>query len=110
MLDFLINFCEYDTCGEYRKTVANRRKGVISLKKQAHKSRITLKPDVCGGRPCIRDTRIEIAVILDGMAEGLTESEIIDHYPQLTLEDIRAALAYAADLSHESIWKTTVSA
>ena len=79
------------------------------MEKQALLSRITLKPAVCDGKPCIRDTRIEIAVILDGLAEGLTEAEIIDHYPQLTLEDVRAALAYAADLSHESIWKTTVS-
>jgi uncharacterized protein (DUF433 family) len=79
------------------------------MKEQALKSRVTLKPDVCGGRPCIRDTRIEIAVILDGLAEGLTEADIIDHYPQLTVEDIRAALAYAAELSHESIWKTAVS-
>jgi uncharacterized protein (DUF433 family) len=76
---------------------------------QALKSRITLKPEVCGGRPCIRDTRIEIAVILDGLAEGLTETEIIDNYPQLSTEDIHAALAYAAELSHESIWKTAVS-
>ena len=47
-------------------------------------ARITSKPNVCGGRPCIRDTRIEIAVILDSLAEGMTEPEIIDHYPQLT--------------------------
>jgi uncharacterized protein (DUF433 family) len=73
------------------------------------RSRITLRPDVCGGRPCIRETRIEIAVILDGLAEGMTETEIIDHYPQLIVEDIRAALAYAAELSHESIWKAAVS-
>jgi uncharacterized protein (DUF433 family) len=39
----------------------------------------------------------------------MTEAEIIDHYPQLTVEDIRAALAYAAELSHESIWKAAVS-
>jgi len=74
------------------------------MKQQTLKSRVTLKADVCGGKPCIRDTRIEIAVILDGLAEGLTEADIIDHYPQLTIEDIRAALAYAAELSHESVW------
>jgi uncharacterized protein (DUF433 family) len=79
------------------------------MTEQTLKSRVTLKPDVCGGRPCIRDTRIEIAVILDGLAEGLTEADIFDHYPQLTIEDIRASLAYAAELSHESIWKTAVS-
>jgi len=71
--------------------------------------RITVDPDVCGGKPCIRDTRIYIAIILDGLAEGLTAEQIIDHYPQLTLDDIHAALAYAADLSQENIWKIAVS-
>ncbi len=67
--------------------------------------RIRIDAKVCGGRPCIRDTRIDIAVILDGLAEGLTPEQILDHYPQLTLDDIRAALAYASELSRESIWK-----
>ena len=66
---------------------------------------IRIEPGVCGGRPCIRATRIDIAVILDGLAEGLAPEQILDHYPQLTLEDIRAALAYASELSRESIWK-----
>ena len=79
------------------------------MKEQTLKSRVTLKSDVCGGKPCIRDTRIEIAVILDGLADGLTEADIIDHYPQLSIEDMRAALAYAAELSHEGVWKTAVS-
>jgi uncharacterized protein (DUF433 family) len=70
--------------------------------------RITSKPNICGGRPCIRDTRIEIAVILDGLAEGITEPEIMDHYAQVTKDDIRACLAYAADLVHESVWKTGI--
>ena len=56
-------------------------------------ARITSKPNVCGGRPCVRDTRIEIAMILDALAEGMTEAEIMDHYPQLTKDDIHAALA-----------------
>ncbi|MCU0917215.1 MAG: DUF433 domain-containing protein [Planctomycetes bacterium] len=78
------------------------------MNRSARKTRITVNPEVCGGRPCTRDTRIEIAVILDGLAEGLTFEDIIDHYPQLMLEDIRAALAYAADLAHEGLWKTAV--
>ncbi len=78
------------------------------MDKSAPKSRVTADPGVCGGRPCIRDTRIEIAVILDGLAEGLSFEDIIDHYPQLTREDILAALAYAADLAHEGLWKTAV--
>ncbi len=64
-------------------------------------NRVTVNADICGGRPCIRGTRIEIAVILDGLAEGLSTEEIIGHYPQLTKDDIRAALAYAANLAHE---------
>jgi len=42
------------------------------MKESADKRRVTLNPEACGGRPCIRDTRIEIAVVLDGLAEGLT--------------------------------------
>jgi len=80
------------------------------MKRPASKSRVTVDAGVCGGRPCIRDTRIEIAVILDGLAEGLTIEEIIDHYPQLTREDILAALASAAELAHEGLWKTAVNA
>ncbi|MCX5645123.1 MAG: DUF433 domain-containing protein [Phycisphaerae bacterium] len=79
------------------------------MKRSANKSRVTLNAGVCGGRPCIRDTRIEIAVILDGLAEGLTVKDLIDHYPQLTREDILAALAYAAELAHEGLWKMAVN-
>jgi len=80
------------------------------VKEQGLMARITSRPDVCGGRPCVRDTRIEIAVILDGLAEGLTEADLLDHYRQLTTEDIRAAFAYAAELAHESLWKTGTNA
>ncbi|HKO03200.1 MAG TPA: DUF433 domain-containing protein [Candidatus Acidoferrales bacterium] len=69
--------------------------------------RVTTDANVCGGNPCIRGTRIPIAVILDGLAEGLTPEQIRDHYPQLAAEDVQAALAYAAELSRESIWKVT---
>jgi uncharacterized protein (DUF433 family) len=67
--------------------------------------RITVDPNVCGGKPCVRGTRIYIAIILDGLAEGLSPDQILDHYPQLTLDDIHAALAYAAALAQEGIWK-----
>jgi len=80
------------------------------MKRQVGKSRVTVDAEVCGGRPCIRDTRIEIAVVLDGLAEGLSIEDIIDHYPQLTKEDILAALAYAAELAHEGLWKTAANA
>ena len=71
--------------------------------------RITINAGICGGRPCIRDTRIEIAVILDGLAEGLSIEDLIDHYPQLVREDILAALAHAAELAHEGLWKAVTN-
>lgn len=58
--------------------------------------RIVVNPNILGGEPHIRGTRIPIAVILDGLTEGLTPEELIEHYPRLILEDIRAALEYAA--------------
>lgn len=70
-------------------------------------NRVSVNPSVCTGKPCIRGTRVYIAIILDGLAEGLTPDEIIDHYPQLSREDIRAALAYAAELARENVWKVT---
>jgi uncharacterized protein (DUF433 family) len=68
-------------------------------------ARVTVDPKVCTGKPCIRGTRIYIAIILDALAEGLTPEEIIDHYPSLKIEDIRAAVAYAAELARENVWK-----
>ena len=71
--------------------------------------RVVVDPNVCGGKPCIRGTRVYVAIILDGLAEGLTPEQIVDHYPQLTMDDIHAALAYAAELSQENIWKVAAS-
>ena len=71
--------------------------------------RISSDPNICAGKPCIRGTRIYIAIILDGLAGGMTPRELIDHYPSLTIEDIRAALAYAAELARENLWKVTKS-
>ena len=56
--------------------------------------RVVIKPDVCGGEPCIQGTRINIAVILDSLAEGLSPNEITRHFPPLTEQDVRAAVAY----------------
>lgn len=63
--------------------------------------RIQTDPAVCHGRPCIRGTRIMVSVILDNLAEGLSAEEIIEEYPSLTIEDIRAAIRYAAALTRE---------
>lgn len=58
--------------------------------------RITVDPEVCGGRPCIRGLRIRVTDILDMLAGGATRDEILADYPYLEDEDITAALAYAA--------------
>ena len=71
--------------------------------------RVTVDPEICGGKPCIRGTRIYIAIILDALAEGLSPEAIIDHYPSVTIDDIRAAVAYAAELARENVWKITAS-
>jgi uncharacterized protein (DUF433 family) len=64
--------------------------------------RIEINPNVMLGKPVIRGTRIPVELILRKLSEGATEAELLDGYPRLTPEDIRAALAYAADsVSHE---------
>jgi uncharacterized protein (DUF433 family) len=64
---------------------------------------ITVDPLVCHGQACIRGTRIPASVVLDNLASGLTAAEIVKSYPSLTLEAIRAAVAYAADLARERV-------
>ncbi len=71
--------------------------------------RITSDPEVCGGRPCVRGTRIEVAVVLDALAEGLSTESIVDHYPSLKPVDVLAAIAYAAELAREGLWKVTLA-
>ncbi len=70
--------------------------------------RISVDPTVCAGKPCIKGTRIYVAIILDALAEGLTPEQVIDHFPSLTLDDIHAALAYGAALAQENTWKLAV--
>ncbi len=60
--------------------------------------RIEINPKIMLGKPVIRGTRIPVELILRKLSEGATEQDLLDAYPNLTLEDIRAALAYAADL------------
>ena len=65
-------------------------------------ARVIVDPKVCRGRPYIRRTRIYIAIILDALFEGLTPEQVIEHYSSLVLDDIRAAVAYAAKLAAEN--------
>lgn len=58
--------------------------------------RITLNPDQCGGRPCIRGLRVRVKDLLELLAEGASDQEILSDYPYLEPADIRAALKFAA--------------
>lgn len=65
------------------------------------RKRISIDPNICHGKPCIKGTRIWVSLIVDNLASGSTEKEIIEAYPSLTKEDIKAALAYAAEMARE---------
>jgi uncharacterized protein (DUF433 family) len=58
---------------------------------------ITLEPDKRGGKPCIRGLRITVYEVLDYLASGMTEAEILADFPDLAAEDLRACIAFAAD-------------
>ena len=58
--------------------------------------RITVDPEQCGGRPCIRGQRIRVSDVLDLLASGLTPQQVLDELPDLELEDIRACLRFAS--------------
>ena len=66
------------------------------LGKMTYLDRITFKPEQCGGRPCIRGMRIRVKDVLDLLAAGVSEKEILEDYPDLEAEDIKACLQYAA--------------
>jgi len=59
-------------------------------------NRITVNPEQCGGKPCVRNMRIRVKDVLDMLAEGATEGEIIRDFPDLEVEDIHACIAYAS--------------
>jgi uncharacterized protein (DUF433 family) len=72
--------------------------------------RISIDPNVCFGKPCIKGTRIWVSLILDFLASGETPEQILASYPQLAAEDIRAAIAYGAEVARERIIPVPVSA
>jgi uncharacterized protein (DUF433 family) len=65
--------------------------------------RITIDPAVCGGKPFIRGTRIWVSLILDFLADGMIEAELLAEYPQLVHEEVLAAIAYGAEASRERV-------
>jgi uncharacterized protein (DUF433 family) len=63
--------------------------------------RIAIDPAICGGRPTIAGTRMRVTDILEALASGVSEEEIVQDFPYVKLEDIRACLAYAASIAEE---------
>lgn len=65
--------------------------------------RIAINPAVCGGKPCIKGTRIWVSLVLDMLADGMSEEDLRAEYPELTHEDILATIAYGAEAARERI-------
>ena len=71
--------------------------------------RIEIDPDVMQGKPVVRGTRVPVELLLRKLAEGASFEDLLDAYPRLTTDDIRACLAYAADtIAHESVLAPSV--
>jgi uncharacterized protein (DUF433 family) len=64
-------------------------------------SRISINPNICFGKPCIRGHRLWVSLILDYLASGMSQSELLAEYPGLEEADIRACIAYGAEMSRE---------
>ena len=70
----------------------------------SREKRVMVSPDVMGGKPVVRGTRVTVARILDLLAQGMTPDEVLKEFPQLTPADVKACLAYGAGLAnHEEV-------
>ena len=70
--------------------------------------RISINPNICFGKPCIRGTRIWVSLSLDFLADGMSTQEILADYPGLAGDDILAAIAYGAEMSRERVIPITL--
>lgn len=66
-------------------------------------ARIVSDPAICEGEPCVRGTRVPVHIVLGHLAAGDSEATILENFPRLTRDDVRACLAYAADLTREHV-------
>ena len=64
-------------------------------------SRISIDPDICFGKPCIRGHRIWVSLVLDLLASGWTVDQLLDEYPGIEVADVLACIAYGAEMSRE---------
>ena len=72
-------------------------------------NRITVRPDVFGGKPIIRDMRLSVELILSLLAQGVTPEAILDDYPKLEADDIRACIAYAHAVADDTLAAVSVA-
>ncbi|MGB3193074.1 MAG: DUF433 domain-containing protein [Limnoraphis sp.] len=78
------------------------------MNRQELLNRISINPQICFGKPCIKGHRIWVSLILDFLASGMTIPEILEEYPQLEHQDILACIAYAAELSRERFVEVSI--
>jgi len=64
---------------------------------------ITVDPEICHGKACIAGTRIPVSVVLDNLAAGADADEIVNSYPSVSVEAVRATVQYAAELANERV-------
>jgi uncharacterized protein (DUF433 family) len=76
---------------------------IIAVTRVRWQDRITVNEDIHHGTPCISGTRVSVAVVLGSLADGMANAEILAEYPQLSEDDIAAALAYAAEVMRQEI-------
>ena len=79
--------------------MADRNQGILG--NMDWRERIGVDPDVLAGKPLVRGTRLSAELVLELLAAGETEEQLLSAYPRLTSEDVRACLAYASYLAHE---------
>ena len=70
---------------------------------------ISVDPNVCHGKACIKGTRVMVSVVLDNLAAGVSPADIVRSYPSLQPEDVGAAIAYAAELARERVVPTPLA-
>jgi uncharacterized protein (DUF433 family) len=71
------------------------------MKREDLLARISINPQICFGKPCIRGHRIWVSLILDSLADGSSIEQVLENYPGLTEDDVRACIAYGAEMSRE---------
>jgi uncharacterized protein (DUF433 family) len=75
----------------------------VSMVRIRWQTYITIDPEIHHGGPCVNGTRVPVTVIVGSIADGMTMDQVLQEYPQLKQEDVRAALAYAAEAVHQDI-------